>query len=97
MRGVNIHADFAMIQCTKNKNLTSLSLPLCHPAMRRGSKIPLAYGSRLRPAGFAEASAICPLNYKLPGSSSLQLSKKTVPRYHPHGTGKKVCCDIRLV
>ena len=87
MRGVNIHADFVMIQCTKNKNLTPLSYPLCHPsirrssvnfysippvpplrgftgaticrlAMRRGSEIPLAYGSRLRPAGFAEASAI---------------------------------------
>ena len=77
MRGVNIHADFVMIQCTKHKNLTSLSHPLCHPAirrgsnivysgpgvppfglhrraticrlaMRRGSEIPLAYGSRLR-------------------------------------------------
>ncbi len=48
MRGVNIHADFVMIQCAKNKNLTPLSHPLCHPAIRRGSKIPLAYGSRLR-------------------------------------------------
>ena len=37
MRGVNIHADFVMIQCTKNKNLTPLSHPLCHPAIRRGS------------------------------------------------------------
>ena len=37
MRGVNIHVDFVMIQCTKNKNLTLLSHPLCHPAMRRGS------------------------------------------------------------
>ena len=37
MRGVNIHADFLMIQCTKNKILTSLSHPLCHPAIRRGS------------------------------------------------------------
>ena len=37
MRGVNIHVDFVMIQCTKNKNLTPLSHPLCHPAIRRGS------------------------------------------------------------
>jgi hypothetical protein len=37
MRVVNIHADFVMIQCTKNKNLTPLSHPLCHPAIRRGS------------------------------------------------------------
>ena len=37
MRGVNIHVDFVMIQCTKNKNLTPLSSPLCHPAIRRGS------------------------------------------------------------
>ena len=37
MRGVNIHADFVMIQCTKNKNLTPLSHPLCHPAIRRDS------------------------------------------------------------
>jgi len=37
MRGVNIHADFVMIQCMKNKNLTPLSHPLCHPAIRRGS------------------------------------------------------------
>ena len=89
MRGVNIHADFAMIQCTKNKNLTSLSHPLCHPAMRRGSKIPLAYGSRLRPAGFAEASAICPLNYKLPGSSTLQLSKNRCRGITPTAPVKK--------
>ncbi len=33
MRGVNIHVDFVMIQCTKNKNLTILSHPLCHPAI----------------------------------------------------------------
>ena len=39
MRGVNIHVDFVMIQCTKNKNLTPLSHPLCHPAIRRGSNI----------------------------------------------------------
>ena len=37
MRSVNIHADFAMIQCTKNRSITSLSHPLCHPAIRRGS------------------------------------------------------------
>ena len=37
MRGVNIHVDFVMIQCTKNKKLTPLSHPLCHPDIRRGS------------------------------------------------------------
>ena len=37
MRGVNIHVDFVMIQCTKNQNHTPLSHPLCHPAIRRGS------------------------------------------------------------
>ena len=37
MRGVNIHVDFVMIQCTKNKKLTPLIHPLCHPAIRRGS------------------------------------------------------------
>ena len=37
MRGVNIHVDFVMIQCTKNKSLTPLSHPLYHPAIRRGS------------------------------------------------------------
>ena len=37
MRGVNIHADFVMIQCTKNKKTYALSHPLCHPAIRRGS------------------------------------------------------------
>ncbi len=39
MRSVNIHVDFVMIQCTKNKSLTSLIHPLCHPAIRRGSNI----------------------------------------------------------
>ena len=51
MRGVNIHADFVMIQCTKNKNLTPLSHPLCHPAIRRGKLAPFFrhLGSQFKP------------------------------------------------
>ena len=43
MRGVNIHVDFVMMQCTKNKNLTPLRinntyegiLPCCRPQQLR--------------------------------------------------------------
>ena len=43
MRGVNIHVDFVMIQCTKNKNLTPLRInntyggmpPCCRPQQLR--------------------------------------------------------------
>lgn len=60
MRGVNIHVDFVMIQCTKNKSLTPLSHPLCHTAIRRGSNIVYS-GPGVPPFGLHRRASICRL------------------------------------
>lgn len=65
MRGVNIHADFVMIQCTKNKILTSLSHPLCTPPFG-GVRISFMPDPGLRPSG-------CTPGYHMPPRHAARL------------------------
>ena len=53
MRGVNIHVDFVMIQCTKKTY--ALSHPLCHPAIG-GVRITFIPDPGFRPSGYTPGS-----------------------------------------